>query len=92
MLQPYQVERILNAFGVDYVPDDNVTATKLDEQKEKENSKTKKLKKEKENYNVKQSKIALAPAVFGKRIFKRNTNPGRFCSGAAYRFYFYFRR
>jgi rod shape determining protein RodA len=79
VLQPYQVERILNTFGVDYVPDDNATAKKLDEQKEKETLKTKELKKAKENYNVKQSKIAIGSGgVFGKGFLKGTQTQGDF--------------
>lgn len=79
VLQPYQVERILNTFGVDYVPDDNVEAKKLDEQKEKEEIKTKKLKKARENYNVKQSKIAIGSGgFFGKGFLKGTQTQGEF--------------
>ncbi len=79
VLQPYQVERILNTFGVDYVPGDNVEAKKLDEQKEKEEIKTKKLKKARENYNVKQSKIAIGSGgFFGKGFLKGTQTQGEF--------------
>ncbi len=79
VLQPYQVERILNTFGVDYVPDDNATAKKLDEQKEKETLKTKELKKAKENYNVKQSKIAIGSGgLLGKGFLKGTQTQGDF--------------
>jgi rod shape determining protein RodA len=79
VLQPYQVERILNTFGVDYVPEDNTTAQKLDEQKEKEASKIKKLKKARENYNVKQSKIAIGSGgVMGKGFLKGTQTQGDF--------------
>ncbi len=79
VLQPYQVERILNTFGVDYVPDDNATAKKLDEQKVKEQQKTKELKKAKENYNVKQSKIAIGSGgVWGKGFLKGTQTQGDF--------------
>jgi len=77
VLQPYQVERILNTFGVDYVPDDNADAKKLDEQKEDLN--TKKLKKAKENYNVKQSKIAIGSGgIMGKGFLKGTQTQGDF--------------
>lgn len=79
VLQPYQVERILNTFGVDYVPEDNTAAQKLDEQKEKEASKIKKLKKARENYNVKQSKIAIGSGgVMGKGFLKGTQTQGEF--------------
>ncbi len=79
VLQPYQVERILNTFGVDYVPYDDANARKLDEQKEKEELKTKTLKKAKENYNVKQSKIAIGSGgVMGKGFLKGTQTQGDF--------------
>ncbi len=79
VLQPYQVERILNTFGVDYVPDDDADAQKLDEQKEKELANTKKIKKAKENYNVKQSKIAIGSGGFlGKGFLKGTQTQGDF--------------
>lgn len=79
VLQPYQVERILNTFGVDYVPDDNADVKKLDEQKQKEALKTKKLKKARENYNVKQSKIAIGSGGFtGKGFLKGTQTQGDF--------------
>ena len=73
VLQPYQVERIMNTFGVDYVPSDNASAQKLDEQKQKELLNTKKEKKEKENYNVKQSKIAIGSGGFAGKGFLKGT-------------------
>ena len=79
VLQPYQVERILNTFGVDYVPEDNTAAQKLDEQKEREALKIKKLKKARENYNVKQSKIAIGSGgVMGKGFLKGTQTQGDF--------------
>ncbi len=79
VLHPYQVERILNTFGVDYVPEDTETAVELSEQKEKENSNAKKQKKEKENYNVKQSKIAIGSGGFwGKGFLKGTQTQGDF--------------
>jgi rod shape determining protein RodA len=79
VLHPYQVERILNTFGVDYVPEDRVTAVQLSEQKEKENINSKKQKKEKENYNVKQSKIAIGSGGFwGKGFLKGTQTQGDF--------------
>jgi rod shape determining protein RodA len=79
VLHPYQVERIMNTFGVDYVPEDEVTAVQLSEQKEKENTASKKQKKEKENYNVKQSKIAIGSGGFwGKGFLKGTQTQGDF--------------
>lgn len=77
VLHPYQVERILNTFGVDYVPDATADSKNIDEQKE--NLKTKELKKAKENYNVKQSKIAIGSGgVFGKGFLKGTQTQGEF--------------
>ena len=79
VLHPYQVERIMNTFGVDYVPENDITAKKLDEQKQKEQLNTKKQKKEKENYNVKQSKIAIGSGGFwGKGFLKGTQTQGDF--------------
>jgi rod shape determining protein RodA len=79
VLHPYQVERILNTFGVDYIPANDLTAKKLDEQKQKEQLNTKKIKKEKENYNVKQSKIAIGSGGFwGKGFLKGTQTQGDF--------------
>lgn len=79
VFHPYQVERIMNTFGVDYVPDDNVTAVQLSEQKEKEDQNSKKKKKEKENYNVKQSKIAIGSGgLWGKGFLKGTQTQGDF--------------
>ncbi len=79
VLQPYQVERIMNTFGVDYVPETNVDAQKLDQQKVEELAKTKKAKKAKENYNVKQSKIAIGSGgFFGKGFLKGTQTQGDF--------------
>ncbi|MBA2250615.1 MAG: rod shape-determining protein RodA [Chitinophagaceae bacterium] len=77
VMHPYQVERIMNTFGVDYVPDDNSTAKKIEEQKDDIN--IKKLKKAKENYNVKQSKIAIGSGGFwGKGFLKGTQTQGDF--------------
>jgi rod shape determining protein RodA len=77
VLHPYQVERILNTFGVDYVPDATVDSKNIELQKE--NQKTKELKKAKENYNVKQSKIAIGSGgVFGKGFLKGTQTQGDF--------------
>ena len=79
VLQSYQVERIMNTFGVDYVPDNNADAKKINEQKQKEELNAKKLKKAKENYNVKQSKIAIGSGgFFGKGFLKGTQTQGEF--------------
>lgn len=79
VLQPYQVERILNTFGVDYVPGDDAAAAKLDKQEAKDLENTKKQKKAKENYNVKQSKIAIGSGgLFGKGFLKGTQTQGDF--------------
>src|SRR5665213_901650 len=77
VLHPYQVERILNTFGVDYVPDQSDSAQNAAEQKD--NLKSKELKKAKENYNVKQSKIAIGSGGFlGKGFLKGTQTQGDF--------------
>jgi rod shape determining protein RodA len=79
VLHPYQVERIMSTFGVDYVPEDQQDVVELNEQKEKENLAAKKQKKEKENYNVKQSKIAIGSGGFwGKGFLKGTQTQGDF--------------
>lgn len=79
VLHPYQVERIMNTFGVDYVPEDKEDVVELNVQKEKENINAKKQKKEKENYNVKQSKIAIGSGGFwGKGFLKGTQTQGDF--------------
>lgn len=79
VLHPYQVERIFNTFGVDYVPEDKVKAVELNQQKEKESINLKKQKKAKENYNVKQSKIAIGSGGFwGKGFLKGTQTQGDF--------------
>ena len=76
VLHPYQVERIMNTFGADYVPDDTAPLT-ADQQKENQKEKT--LKKAKENYNVKQSKIAIGSGGFlGKGFLKGTQTQGDF--------------
>lgn len=77
ILQPYQVERIMNTFGVDYVPDANVK--KLDKSELAALAKSKEKKKAKENYNVKQSKIAIGSGGFwGKGFLKGTQTQGDF--------------
>ena len=77
VLQPYQVERIMNTFGVDYVPESETV--KLTEVEKKEQMKEKKTKKAAENYNVKQSKIAIGSGGFwGKGFLKGTQTQGDF--------------
>jgi rod shape determining protein RodA len=79
VLHPYQVDRIMSTFGVDYVPEDKKDIVEINEQKEKENIAAKKQKKEKENYNVKQSKIAIGSGGFwGKGFLKGTQTQGDF--------------
>ncbi len=79
ILQPYQVERIMNTFGVDYVPNDSGEAKEINEQQSKNLENIKKQKKEKENYNVKQSKIAIGSGGFwGKGFLKGTQTQGDF--------------
>jgi rod shape determining protein RodA len=79
VLHPYQVERIMNTFGVDYVPDDQEKAIELNVQKEKENLTARKEKKERSDYNVKQSKIAIGSGGFwGKGFLKGTQTQGDF--------------
>ena len=77
VMHPYQVERIMNTFGVDYVPEDKGTEIEL--VKQKETAASKKEKKEKENYNVKQSKIAIGSGgLWGKGFLKGTQTQGDF--------------
>ena len=79
VLHPYQVERILNTFGVDYVPENKIAAVQLNNQKEKEEANSKKHKKEKSDYNVKQSKIAIGSGgLWGKGFLKGTQTQGDF--------------
>ena len=64
VLHPYQVERIMNTFGVDYVPESKVAEVELSKQKD---IVSKRQKKEKSDYNVKQSKIAIES--YGAKVF-----------------------
>ena len=76
VLHPYQVERIMNTFGVDYVPESKVAAVELDQQKD---NASKRKKKEKSDYNVKQSKIAIGSGGFwGKGFLKGTQTQGDF--------------
>ena len=77
ILQPYQVERIMNTFGVDYVPDAGVKH--LDKAELAALAKSKEKKKAKENYNVKQSKIAIGSGgLLGKGFLKGTQTQGDF--------------
>ena len=77
VLQPYQVERIMNTFGADYVPDKGDAQLSKEELKAIE--KTKEKKKAKENYNVKQSKIAIGSGgMWGKGFLKGTQTQGDF--------------
>jgi rod shape determining protein RodA len=77
VLHQYQVERIMNTFGVDYVPD--AETAKLSKEDKAEQAKTKKATKAKENYNVKQSKIAIGSGgLWGKGFLKGTQTQGDF--------------
>jgi rod shape determining protein RodA len=74
VLHQYQVERIMNTFGVDYVP----TYTSSDATKGGQLKETKR-EKAKENYNVKQSKIAIGSGgLWGKGFLKGTQTQGDF--------------
>ena len=72
VLHQYQVERIMNTFGVDYVPTYvSSGATKGGQLKETKSEKAK------ENYNVKQSKIAIGSGgLWGKGFLKGTQTQG----------------
>lgn len=75
VLHPYQVERIMSTFGVDYDPAAQSVSLTPEEQKELEKSK----KKPAENYNVKQSKIAIGSGgMWGKGFLKGTQTQGDF--------------
>ncbi|MEO5650957.1 MAG: rod shape-determining protein RodA [Ginsengibacter sp.] len=77
VLQRYQVERIMNTFGVDFVPEGETVI--LSEQEKKTQSQSKEKKKAKENYNVKQSKIAIGSGgLWGKGFLKGTQTQGDF--------------
>lgn len=74
VLHPYQVERILNTFGVDYDP--NASSILLTAEERRELAKNKKPV---ENYNVKQSKIAIGSGgLWGKGFLKGTQTQGDF--------------
>lgn len=65
VFEPYQVKRIFDAIGKDYVPKDQATAVAL------ENEQKTSGKKKDNNYNVKQSKIAIGSGgLIGKGLLK----------------------
>ena len=77
VLQPYQVERILSTFGVDYNPTIDLKA--MTDEERKEYMRAKERKKAKENYNVKQSKIAIGSGgLWGKGFLKGTQTQGDF--------------
>jgi len=64
VFQPYQVKRIYDAIGKDYVPKDQATEAALENE-------VKTSKKKDNNYNVKQSKIAIGSGgLIGKGLLK----------------------
>lgn len=74
VLHQYQVERIMNTFGVDYIPEAETSGLT-----KKELASEKKAKKAKENYNVKQSKIAIGSGgLWGKGFLKGTQTQGDF--------------
>lgn len=74
VLHQYQVERIMNTFGVDYVPDVSTAGLSKRDQIQQH-----KAKKAKENYNVKQSKIAIGSGgLWGKGFLKGTQTQGDF--------------
>ena len=77
VLKVYQVERIMNTFGVDFVPEKDIAHLTPEERREME--KLKRSKKAKENYNVKQSKIAIGSGgLWGKGFLKGTQTQGDF--------------
>ena len=74
VLHQYQVERIMNTFGVDYVPVEGTAGLSKKDQLQQH-----KAKKAKENYNVKQSKIAIGSGgLWGKGFLKGTQTQGDF--------------
>jgi rod shape determining protein RodA len=65
VFQPYQVKRIYDAIGKDYIPKDQAAEVALENEQRKSTHKTN------DNYNVKQSKIAIGSGGFiGKGLLK----------------------
>lgn len=74
VLHQYQVERIMNTFGVDYIPQKETAGLSKEERVQ-----SNKAKKAKENYNVKQSKIAIGSGgMWGKGFLKGTQTQGDF--------------
>lgn len=74
VLHQYQVERIMNTFGVDYIPQKETAGISKEERVQ-----SNKAKKAKENYNVKQSKIAIGSGgMWGKGFLKGTQTQGDF--------------
>jgi rod shape determining protein RodA len=68
IFQPYQVKRIYDAIGKDYVPKDQATEAALESE---QRSSSKKKDNANNNYNVKQSKIAIGSGgIIGKGLLK----------------------
>ena len=68
IFQPYQVKRIYDAIGKDYVPKDQATEAALENEVR---SSSKKKENANNNYNVKQSKIAIGSGgLIGKGLLK----------------------
>ncbi len=66
VFQPYQVKRIYDAIGKDYVPKDQAAEAALESAEQKTGAK-----KKDNNYNVKQSKIAIGSGgLIGKGLLK----------------------
>lgn len=77
VLKPYQVERIMNTFGVDY--ESQADQKNMTDEEKKELAKERGKKKDKENYNVKQSKIAIGSGgLWGKGFLKGTQTQGDF--------------
>jgi rod shape determining protein RodA len=61
VFQPYQVKRIYDAIGKDYIPKSEAAEEQIEQKKEKKDN----------NYNVKQSKIAIGSGrIIGKGLLK----------------------
>jgi rod shape determining protein RodA len=68
VFKPYQVKRIYDAIGKDYIPDDQATAAVLESE---QRSSSRRKESSNNNYNVKQSKIAIGSGgLIGKGLLK----------------------
>lgn len=77
VLQPFQVERIMSTFGVDFIPESELAG--LTDAEIKAFKKAKESENAKENYNVKQSKIAIGSGgLWGKGFLKGTQTQGDF--------------